>query len=58
MLILVLNSKLGYFKCPRWITKMIRELLALLITGMVDLLCKAVCKVCKNPVAEPTMVER
>ena len=57
MLFLSLN-KSGLFKCPRWITKMIRELLALLITGMVDLLCKAVCKVCKKPVAEPTVVER
>jgi len=57
MLLLSLN-KSGLFKCPRWITKMIRELLALLITGIVDLLCKAACRVCKKPAVEPTVVER
>ena len=44
--------------CLRWITKMIRELLALLITGIVDLICKAASKICKKGPTGPTDLER
>jgi len=37
---------------------MIRELLALLITGVVELLCKAACRVCKKETEEPTGQEK
>ena len=37
---------------------MVRELLALLITGITDLVCLSFCKICKKEGAEPTLADR